>query len=56
MGKALGRKAYQTVQNSFLNKLGVLPQLKKKGAVNQMKLVVLIYCLVLAWKVSILEG
>lgn len=31
MGKALGRKAYQTVQNSFLNKLGASTSIKKKA-------------------------
>lgn len=57
MGKALGRKSYQTVQNSFFDKLGVLPRFKKKKcAINQMKLVVLIYGLILARKAIILEG
>lgn len=57
MGKALGRKSYQTVQNSFFDKLGVLPRFKKKRcAINQMKLVVLIYGLILARKAIILEG
>lgn len=42
MGKALGKKSCQTVQNS--DKLGVPCSLKGIVVINQMKLVVLICC------------
>lgn len=47
MGKALGekKKPCQTVQNSFLDKLGVPPSLKDVIVIYQMKLVILICCL-----------